>query len=423
MTFNKQKKKNQRATAAQMAKYGRNLRKNLIDPAPICKRLQLICDAVFSGNKHEMAHASGICYRQLYRILSGHSRLTIQVAAQIVAKLGVRAEWLLVGSGSMFPIGDSIECYAYLPKILSQYKHFDTLCSALTTAAPAPAPDMLSGLLSRPDDTFSSYANAASAVYRARLVQKPICLFLDEYSVLPDLCYIWRDMFQAGHASMLYTTLSAVYAEISNLGLARPLDLNSFAVLAARMGAGYGETLCRFCASALEEDDTEKITKSSFMTAHARRVPVFCAAEIGEISAHTNPSVRAPELGAAIGAAAYVDLLSFMHTVPSFFGETGGVFICPGDISRLSRLFLSRIQNLSSSPLTINGGVTFIAFADPVDIVGETYAALNSIVALGGNVVLLPRLTEESALTFFSACQRKYAGSNFLIQTGAHDAE
>lgn len=424
MPLSKKTKTHQRATAAQMQKYGRNLRKNLIDSAPIRQRLQLLCDIVFSGNKHEMAHASGVCYRQLYRILYGHSRLTIQVAAQIVSRLGIRAEWLLVGSGSLFPTGDDVECFAHVPRLLTQYKHFDTLRAA--TVMPAPRKkqkNLLANFNNFSADISAAYSAASLAVYQARLVQKPVCLFLDEKAVTSDMTVVWRDMCRVGHVTLLYVTLAALFAEIGDLRLTRPLDLNSFAILAARLNAGYGETLCRHCRDKLPEEDIQKLNASTFMSAYTCGLAVLCSSEIGEIPIHTNPTVRAPELGAAVGAASYADLLSFTEIMPAFFGGTGGVVICPANFLRIARVFLSRVPSLSLVSSCSAAGVTFIVFLSGDQPDSDTIESLNSIIALGGNVVLLPELNTESALTFFSACQRRYAGANFLTLDGSTNDE
>lgn len=408
------RKKRQRATAEQTSKYGTNPRKNLVDYAPIRQRLQYVCDVVFSGNQHEMAHAAGVCYRQLYRILYGQSRLTMPVAAQIVSKIGIRAEWLLVGSGSLFPTGDDVECFDYVPRILSNYAHFDT--HAAPPAYPhfnkvdPPAAVDLSFLRQGVDEAFLS---ASRVIYEARVAQKPICLFLDAPNADNVDLLAWKDFYLAGHVNSLFVTLSAVFNDVRSLCLSRPVDLNSFAIHAARLGAGYGETFCKYVCCGLLDEDQEKIKKSLIMRAYRMQCPVFLSGEIGEISSHTNPAVRAPELGAALGAAVYTDLLAFTETVPSYFGDTGGVVICPHNVSRFARIFLARLPSLRLVAPD-QTGFTFICFGDPASLTRDDLNTLKDISVFGGRVILLPPARPKTVVAFSAACHRLYLGLESL---------
>lgn len=412
MRTSNSKKKQRRATADQLAKYGANQRRNLFDYAPVLRRLQYLCDFVFHGDKHSMALAVGICYRQLARFISGHTRLTIPVACQIVDRLGVRAEWLLTGAGAIFPASTSDANFAYLSRLQTTYRTFNTLDAIAAYPSACDISDKTpSATLSQlPIASLSdseTFVAVASAMFSARIYQRPVCFFLDADFLSRDVIDTWHSFFREAHANMLVMTQAGMFVDAAYVPVTRPIDVNTFAVMAAQAGAGYAET---FCANAARDELNVVRHKSLLLRAADLNCPVFIAAELGEIAAHTNPALRTPELGAAIGAAAYVDMLGFTDQLPRFFGAHGGVFLSAANIIRSGRWLLSRLASLpSSAPREF----TFVCFADKDQLDASACDVLQRLLHQGIVVHILPQFNAQTFSHLFSSCQITYMGCNY----------
>lgn len=408
----KNEKKRSRATAAQIAKYGSNKRRNLFEYAPVRRRLQYICDFIFHSDKHAMALALGLCYRQLARFLCGHTRLTIPAAATIVARLGIRAEWLLTGSGSVFSVPNTDDYFLYLPRLQTTYRTFNTLeakavypaaCDIPVTAPAATFSQLLPVAVAGRD----SFAPVAEAMFAARIYQKPVCFFLDADFFGRDVIQLWHDFFVSSHANMLVLTQSAMAVDAAFLDDSQPIDTNTFAVIAAQTGSGYAET---FCSRVFSNEPPAMRNRSLLLRAFDMGCPVFVTAEVGEIAAHTNPAVRPPELGAAIGAAAYADMLGFTEQLPRFFGARSGVFLSAADIVRSARWLIARLTSL---PSTAPRDFTFVCFADLGRLSFSASDALGRLTQLGVTVYMLPQFDVCVLSRLFSSCQVMYVGSSY----------
>jgi hypothetical protein len=394
--------KRQRSTQAQLKKYGRNPRKLMWNEyGPVKTRVQYLCDILFAGNYHEMALAVGMCYRHLYRILYGHSRLSIRFAGQLVSRLGVRAEWLLCGSGPVFPWPDQVEHFQYMPRVDSCYHLLDTHALASGTYfLPAVQPDTVTELSS--DDT-ANIERAAQCLFQASANQKPVWFFLDSPAFTETTTALWQSFLTRRYATLVTVTLAAACADLAYADeMPRP-DVNTLALTAATQGAGYGETICRF---GFQSAAARK--RSVLATAFDLGVPTFVSAAIGEIPNHTNPAVRDPELGAAVGAAAYVDLLAFSAHVPNFFGSPGGVVLACGNSTRAIELFLSRLPPLRHTNPQ-QSGVVFILF-QPHDAADLTLQ--ETIHSIGGRVIYVPKPTATSIQQLLQTCDDAYAGKS-----------
>jgi hypothetical protein len=135
---------------------------------------------------------------------------------------------------------------------------------------------------------------------------------------------------------------------------------------------------------------------------------VLISAELGEIVNHTSPAVRAPELGAAIGAAAYVDLLAFTKQVPNFFGDPGGVFIaCGQNTRRAVELFLARLPPLTET-YPDQKGFVFVLFEDPDSFDRSLH---DMIYSHGGSVTYLAHPTVTGITRLLHTCNDAYAGT------------
>lgn len=391
--------KRQRSTQEQLQKYGRNKRKLWNEYGPVKARVQYLCDILFAGDYHEMALAIGMCYRHLYRILYGHSRLSIRLAGQLVSRLGVRAEWLLCGSGPVFPWPEQSEHFQYMPRVDSCYYTADSHAIVPGTYfLPPVQPDTVQAL------TFADETNighAARCLFQARAQQKPVWFFLDAPAFTETTAATWRLFFERRYATLLTVTLAGACADLAYADeMPRP-DINTLALTAATHGAGYGETIGRF---GFRSDSARK--RSVIASVFDMGFPAFVAAEIGEIPNHTNPTMREPELGAAVGAASYVDLLAFSAHVPQFFGDPGGVVVACGNPIRAVDLFISRLPPLRHA-YPEQAGVVFILF-QPEDSADLTLQ--ETIHQNGGHVIYLPKPTATSIYALLQTCDDVYAG-------------
>jgi hypothetical protein len=391
-------KKRQRSTKAQLEKYGKNGRRIWHEYAVVKDRLQYLCDIFFASNWHEMALAVGVCRRQLYRVLYGHSRLTVRMAGQIVIRLGIRAEWLLCGSGPLLPSPDHAEYFQYLPHIHSCYytpNLNEQVSGALFLPVVPPDADTEAHF------NTANFSAAARSIFSARSQRKPVLFFLAAAGFTVSTPPLWQQFFSRRYANMLMTTLSAACLDLACSAQTPPQDINTLALTAAATGASYGETIGRL---GFQSDDAR--SRSVMGSVFAAGTPVLVSAEIGEISNHTNPAVRPPELGAAVGAAAYVDLLAFTRSVPNFFGNPGGVIVACGNAERIASTFLARLLSLNI-PRDETAHFTFVVFDQPP---AGTTALDTAIHNSGGRVIYLSQPTVASITQLLHSCDDAYAG-------------
>ena len=391
--------KRQRSTKEKLDKYGGNKRRLWNEYGPVKARTQYLCDILFAGDYHEMALAAGVCYRQLYRILYGHSRLSIRLAGQLVSRLGVRAEWLLCGAGSVFTWPEQADYFHYMPKLTSCYYTRNAVnVIPGTHFLPVPQSDREAVLSSTDVQRFEA---AARSVFRARVHNKPVLFFLDDAAFTVSAPDIWRQFFSKKYANILMATLAGACHDLALVAETPPADINTVALTAATAGAGYGETFCRV-AFREEEARNQSLLASVFHSG----IPVWLSAEIGEIVNHTAPSAREPELGAAIGAAAYVDLLALAEQVPNFFGNPGGVVVVCGSPRRAVNAFLAQLPALTHT-YPDQKGFVFILFQSP----RHYDANLESdIIKHGGRVIYLLEPTVTAMTQLLQSCDDAYAG-------------
>ena len=390
--------KRQRATKAMIQQYGRNTRVLWNEYAPVKQRVEYLCDVLFGGDHHQMSLAIGMCHRHLYRVLYGHSRLSVRLAGQMVMRLGVRAEWLLCGSGPVFPWPTQTDVYNFVPVINSCLYTFDP-------HEHVPGTYFLPKVPKNKTDVIidkSGYAAAAKAVFQARVHKKPVAFFLGRDSFTKSTPAVFEQFFEQRYANVLLTTLAGACLDLAAAGDKPAPDINCLAKTAAATGRGYGETICA----------------DGFLTPRARQksllakvfdmsLPVIVSAEVGEVPNHTHPSVRAPELGAAVGAAAYIDLLGFTEQVPQFFGKPGGVYIVAGEVPRGVDFFLQRLEPLSFS-FPEQDGFVMVLFCER-DAASKEIC--EKITRCGGRPIVLDAPTMTAFQQLLSSCDEAYAGT------------
>lgn len=391
-----ERKNRVRRNAESLRRYGRNPRQVWHAYPAVKERLIYACNLLFNGDAHEFAAAAGVCYRHFYRVMYGHSQLSISMAAQIVTKTGIRAEWLLSGAGDICVTPPVKPGQLALPtRMQSSLRLFDA-------AAYNPGTEFFpTERVSFADTSLSdtkAYEAAGTAVYSAHANQKPVGFFLgNEIFTLPAAQLV-SPFFHAQYADFLVLTLSAAAHDVRASHPEQPIDINSVARFAAERGIGYGEALGLIgFASGVDR------SKSLLATVCDKNLPAMIAAEIGEIGRHTSTPVRGAEIGAAIGAAAYVDLFAYTEQLRNFFGTPGGVMVVAGECHRGVRLFLERLESLKLVE-PVQTGFTFVLFSKPDDNL-QTEIHLR-----GGHVIFLDLPTITTMSQLFQTCNDVYAG-------------
>lgn len=254
------------------------------------------------------------------------------MAAQIVSRIGVRAEWLLTGAGPVMQDEPTPELAALLaPTIRSVFPVF--------TATSIPGPGQSDRVYAKPKRIFSNNSTGAARVMQGcRIAGKPVCFFLgadalSQHKARADICKILDRKF----LTELAFTASAATRELD-----APIALNTVVRMAAMNGVGLGEAFSRWAV------DSKK-NESLFAKALGLKLPITVHAEFGELPAHLEPDIRGTELGAAWGAAAYVDHLVFAEQVRAASGIFAGTFVIVGEPERWCRLLLATVRAVRSA--------------------------------------------------------------------------
>lgn len=297
----------------------------------IKQRLQYICTVLFDGKYSRFAHAVGYTdLTSFRRVLYKNAAVTPAFLSNIIQHGVVNAEFLMCGSGPV--------CSPRPDNLLARLEvasHFDSSVSCFDTktvqfSSPPRA------RLSKPGFIEPAFVRsmfpAARDIYTARAANKPVFLYLTEEHVLSGASAAIVDMLRKKYVTALICTSGAIYRDLEWArfgGFARTAafqqelsDLNDAAYLAAAQGLGYGEAIGRWCYS-----NSKRRDRSVVAAAYDLRVPLFVRVAIGEVPTHWFPAKRTAELGAALGAAAYTDMLSFTEHLRQCAGAPGGAFL------------------------------------------------------------------------------------------------
>lgn len=299
--------------------------------SPFVFRLTYLCDLLFGGKFQDLAAAAGLPAAQAKRLQSAGALSNPDALGKFVSAGLVNAEWLLCGTGPILPSEPPSLCDNRLTlptQFTSSFPVFSSLCVAALRGEPGPAEKLLEPAAADVDN----FVPVARRIHACRVAQKPVLLALGHQAIYFGLGQVVAEMLRKGYLTGLLFTGAAAAADLEMAlfgGRAvtpEPLyefgALHEAAKLAAVYGMGYGEALSRWAYP-----PTSNRQHSALSVAGELRLPATVHVAIGETTAHFLPAKHAAEVGAAIGAASYTDMLILTQQLPLFVGEPAGLLL------------------------------------------------------------------------------------------------
>jgi hypothetical protein len=276
----------------------------------ILTRLRYVGDYVFGGDMEAYAKATGFSEHWLRRILNSSTRLRLSTFSQFVESGVVNAEWMFCGTGHMLQSAQPIDpVIGYTPPapISSRHPVFDT---SLVAPAELKPPKKRRGKIkpAKPAD----FLPLANDVFLTRSADLPVLLFITDPDVLHEASDVIIECLK-----QKYITAIAMTNEVADVDVfaakADKHDKGSVAnalKLARTAGIGFGECLGRW---AFEPGDNREA--SILATAYDLGMPATVHTLIGESTLHLNPAIGGADYGACLGAASYIDFLTFTQFI------------------------------------------------------------------------------------------------------------
>lgn len=236
---------------------------------------------------------------------------------------------------------------------------------------------------------------AAQAIHHCRMTGKPACFFLG------------ADAFQGSRVRAIAHTLFArnYFTGVAMTAGCVPYEFSpefdtSFALRAAAVnGVGTGEALCRWTTGSKRET-------SFFGHALSAKIPITVHTELGETAGHARPGLRGAELGAALGAAAYVDHLIFTEQIRQFGAARGGVFVLLGEAARGLKLLFAAAQAVREAV-----SVDTLTEFSVVQVGAESKTTKEEVKRHGGHFYSIPGTYAAAATKLLRACDDVYDGN------------
>lgn len=339
------------------------------------QRLQYVCELLFGGKYTKFAEAVGYerSVRWFGKVVYYDANITAKTLAKLIQSGLINAEYLMCGTGPACdpPKADAPGRLTLADKFQTEFECFDTTTVQFAAPIIRTPPE--------PKSTDCLPLSLAQAIHAARGADKPVIVSLNEAAMLEGISPVIAQLIRKRYVTMLACTSGAAYRDLEYArhgGFNVPvfdnqfIDINEAALLAANNGLGYGEAIGRWCFS---KGDNRKT--SAIATAYELGVPVVVQATIGDSPNHWFPSKRGAELGAAIGAASYTDMLIFAEQLRQCAGTEYGVFI-PTDQTGIEFFNFAK-QALESDARTAD--IHVMTCLDMISISGEhrrTFPAL-----------------------------------------------
>jgi hypothetical protein len=311
-----------------------------------------------------MGAAAGLTEAQRRSLAARSALMRPAALAKLVSGGFVNAEWLLCGTGPMRPTEspEALSARVTLPvKFASSFPTFcssDTVFETPAALEPTSTDDIWAVTDTEPLDTVF-LRSVARAVHQARSADKPVILALGQEAIYDEVGPVVAELLRRGYVTGLAFTSSAAAADlelamfggqVAETGLLQKLtEMHTAARLAASHGLGYGEALGRW---AYQPESNR--AASALSVAYELNLPVTVHAAIGESAVDFLPAKHGAEIGAAIGAASYVDLLVFTQELLLFSGNPGGLFLNADNSGLLATVFhnaINVVQPVSIKPI------------------------------------------------------------------------
>lgn len=319
----------------------------------IRQRMQYLCDLHFGGNISSFAKQLRVKAYRLRDMLDGEHSFNLPLLTRVVQMGLVNAEWLLCGTGPVRP-ADSLdrEPSLSLPsQIVSSHACLNTVEVQYEQIRPPEVPTLAQVDY---DDDSLLYARV---IHRARSANMPVVLFLGHDAIAENAGPIVATMLTKGYLTGVALSSAAAMRDFERAifgGRASQSDrlpalaeLNRAAVLGAQGGMGYGEVLGRWAFP-----QTARREASVLATAYELALPATIHVALGDSMPHFFPAAHAAELGAALGAVSYVDMLVFADEVRQMVGAPSGVFIAADGGAQSKRLFANALAAVESNDRT-----------------------------------------------------------------------
>ena len=302
--------------------------------------MNYLCEFAFGGNISAFGKRVGVQKYRFRDALAGEHSFGMPVLLRVV-KLGfARAEWLFCGTGPMQPAEDPAAAppLTLATDIVSSHQHLDTfqVQYALPRAAPIPT---IADVPPGKDDIAR-----ARLIHAARSANKPVVLFLGHAVIAENVGPLVNTMLEKGYITGVALSSAAAMRDFERaiLGgrsshddrLRELAPLNVAALRAAASGMGYGEALGRWSFPLSSNRSASVLAR-----AYELQRPATVHLTLGDSMHHLFPATHAATLGAALGAASYVDMLVFAAEVRQMAGSPGGIFIAADDGAQSTRLF------------------------------------------------------------------------------------
>lgn len=292
------------------------------------------------------ARALSLDPSHLSQVLAGRFRVTPALLAQVLSRTHVSANWLMWGNGAMMRAAASDDPSALtLPKQLnSSFTLFDTLRATTPPcdAMPPVAADVSCAI-------SNEHVAVARAIYTARGADQPVLLFISAPAINSGAGIAAIELLRKKYVTAVATTGAGLVADIRMAETGLTHDLNYVARMAANQGLGYGEAVGRWAYS-----PSAATERSLLRAAYSMGVPATIHVELGEMAGHIYPDGPGAEIGAAFGAATYVDLLVFAEQIRQLCQTQNGVVLFIGDAMRGLQLFIQARCALSDKERAVD---------------------------------------------------------------------
>lgn len=293
-------------------------------------RLQYVGEYLFGGNLKVFAAATGFGHEWLRNILDEHSRVRVSTLIRFAESGIVAPEWLLCGTGPMFK--DAARADSHALPVVPQNRSL--LFDAGAVSPIRPAKFKLAPVNKRvPTKLLEDITPLARAIYSVRSADGPVILYLDESAIKAGAGSL---VLAAVKAKLVTHIVMPTAAALTDVMFAQNVPDAATVLhaiqLAANNGLGLAEGLSRWAFNPADDR-----SRSVLGSSHTANIYPSVLADFGDSQLYASPGIAGAQIGAAIGAASYIDFLTFVKTVQNAAGNCG-LFINMGGLDGFAKL-------------------------------------------------------------------------------------